>query len=366
MKKEIHKLYKNEEIDFILNKNLKFFLIKKESNSRYARESINIQVVSDRNELIFDNGLVNTSVYSKIKEIKELSDKNEIIQNIGYGYSNRELSEEFFYVFYKKYPKYRKELLGNGYSYFNINIKKDLNRFLEKTSENYNEAEKNLLDYPISVLTVQGFDFENLEKKLKSMGGNEDNLYSFWLKFFKARKNQISNPSIAPEVADFLISRFEYEKLEKFFPFFSFLQAKYQEVEPDIFDGDHEYATSVFINLKKMSKVFGLDGWSYDKFEIGLKNYMLALKKYYGLEEALFADISRAKKLFSISFFHNNEKFTKELLKGRIVQLFNSLKSSNKQATDLTESFLNSWIAKQELQEKLSEKSENKNKRLKV
>lgn len=366
MNKDIHTLYKNEEIDFILNKGLKFFLITRKSSSRYSGDSNSIQIQKHISDVVTKDNSFSASSYDLTPTVIDLSDKKEIFEHIRYGYNKPELSEEFFYLFYNKYPKYHKELLKESYYYFCVDIKKNLNTFISNTSKNYKEAEKNLLDYPISVLTATTLDLNVLNKKLKSLGGNDEQLFNFWLSFFKARKNQIQTPKVSPIVADFLSSQFEYEQLEKFFPFFTYLQAKYEDIEPDIFDGEHKYATSVFVNLKKMSKVFGLDNWSYDQFESGLKVFMVAIKKYYKLEEALFADISRAKKLFNMGFFHNNENFNRDLLKSRIVQLFNSFKLNNKESKDLTDEFLQSWLAQQELQDSLAHKTEHKAKKMKI
>ncbi len=367
MNDNIHSIYKNEEIDFLSEKGWKFFLLTKKSSRPYQsdQKTLYIQKSIEDVQIKQETSSFGAS-YLPNPTVQELTDKSEIAQHIRYGHDKADLAEEYFYIFYNKYPKYRKEILKESYCYFNIKIGKNLPTFLAKTSKNYDEAANNLLGFPISVLTTTTLDFNILDKKLKSLGGTEEQLLSFWLSFFKARKNQIQNPKISPIVSDFLSSRFEHEQLEHFFPFFTYLEAKHKDVEPDIFDSEYKFTTSTFINLKKMAKVFALDDWSYDNFETALNLFSIGIRTHFKLEESLFSDMNRSKKIFNIGFFHNNENFDQELLKSRIVQLFKSFKVNKTTTKDLTPNFFKSWLLQQDLQDKLSQKTDSKTKKMKL
>lgn len=358
----IRDIYKKELIDFLFSKNLKFFIINVNYTSSYRSTSESLGIYFSKNDIKINDSGSSTN-------IREITDKDEIFKHLytyNIGNHNAAFAEEFFYIFYNKYPKYQKEILKNSYTYFNVNLKNNFEKFVNKTSKNYNEAIKQILNYPISVWKVELVDFNEVHNKLKEIGWTHEEILKFWTDFFKAREKQIKLVANSKKVSDFLISQYEYSELESFFPFFSYLQAKYEDIPLNIFDSDYRLSTSIFLNIKKMHSAFSLDEWDYKDYENALSSFSKSIKDYYKLEESHFSAINRAKKSYAIVFFHNKDSFSQEQLKQLVGDFFNSLKRNPKTVSDLNPEFFNSWLQQNELWKNLSEKNDVKPKMKKI
>ncbi len=359
----IHNTYKNELIDFLLSKNLKFFLVNVTYQSSYRNRMDSLEIHFSKNDIKIDDS---SSISNTIREITDKAEISKHLYTYNLGNHNNEFAKDFFYIFYNKYPKYQKELLNKAYTYFNVNLKNNFEKFISKTSKNYNEAVKQILNYPISVWKVELVEFDRIHNKLKEIGGTHEEILKFWTDFFKAREKQIKLVANSKKVSDFLISKYEYSELENFFPFFSYLQAKYEDIPLNIFDSDYRLSTSIFLNIKKMHSSFSLDGWDYKDYENALSLFSKAIKDYHKLEESHFSAINRAKKSFAMVFFHNNDSFVQEKLKQLVGDFFNSLKRNPKEVSDLSPEFFKSWLSQNELRNSLAEKNDVKPKMKKI
>lgn len=187
MSKLIQQVYQNELIDFLLQKNLKFFTIHLTYASVYRSSREFIVAYPSKEDIKINEPYVSLN----IRELTDINDIKKKFNTYNLVIQEQLIREEFFYLFFNKNPKYQKELLVNNHKYFSVYLNKNFEKFIEKTTSNKNETIKTILNFPISFFKVEHVNLNKLQEKLKEIGYTHEERLNFWFKFFKDREKQI-------------------------------------------------------------------------------------------------------------------------------------------------------------------------------
>lgn len=261
---------------------------------------------------------------------------------------------DFFIDYYKKSSNdIKKQLLEKFDFYSGTFIQNTYQKFCDEIVHTNEERIALIKSFPITTLKIYNLDLSKLCDYLASYKIEENVIDTFLLNFLKARKNQIKQEGVGLEIKQFLQDKYDLPQLEKYFPFFNLLKADYEEVDIDVFENNHKYTTSSFLNIKSLIQKFSIEKWDSRKYKNHLDALCEGLVKHCKLNNFLVEDYDNMKQIIKISFFHNEDNFNLEMLKTHIIEYFQFLKINPD--TVAHKDNIASWIMKNSLEQKLTD-----------
>lgn len=290
------------------------------------------------------------------------------IKELVFPQKNDEMFLEFFVNFYHKCStEEKKEILKNIDNFVGYNDKWPCSVFkmLESPKTNEKEVFFILLNIPVSELTIYGLSLTDLDNIITKKKLNQEEVDKFYVKFLKARKNQIKHANIGPRVKQFLMDKYgqDEEKLKPYFPFFNPIKEEFQEVELNIEEEVSEYITATRINCRKASQLICIPSLTEYLLKLEIQSFCAGLQKYKNFEKVVLDECASAKGIIEVrtysSFPFAKEELT-ELIKG-----FLRFKKVNQDMQTTPES-VQAWLLKQDLQKQLPNKENQTAKRMRI
>lgn len=211
---------------------------------------------------------------------------------------------------------------------------------------------------PVSVLDAYYVSFDKLYNLVNESSYSELEKDNFYLRFFKARKNQIKGQTgEAAEVFLLKLYSSNKEKLEPYFNFFPNINNQFNEIELNIEESGYVVFSSRF-NMRKAGKLLG--GISESLVQEWTKNFSSAFAKNETLWSVM-DEVDKNKAIFEVRFYKNeektqvNESFTLENYK-KTLKEFLIYMSSLTEKPKLNFDYINKWILQNKLMQKLESK----------
>lgn len=223
-----------------------------------------------------------------------------------------------------------------------------------------NDKKLKLIDnLSVSVLDAYAITFEKLKTFVEQSSYSKEQKDQFYLKFFKARQNQIKN-KVGEDAELFLMSLYKNntEKLEPYFSFFPNIKNIFNEIELDIEEPGY-IIFSVRLSVRKAAKQ--LSNIAEDIVESWIKVFTDHLAKKYKVWSYI-ENIDKPKAVHEIRFYKTeitteiDEKLTLDNYKKQLNNfLIYMSKLSEKPKVNFE--YIDKWVLQKELTEKLEKKS---------
>jgi hypothetical protein len=265
---------------------------------------------------------------------------------------------KFFIEAFKGADKSEKTgLLKNIEEYTRHLWASELSFVFNSISSNKKELISNIHAIPISTWEVTSVALDDLDSLLTSSGLDEKESHDFYLKFFKARKNQIKDSRTGPKVRDFLLKKYGYdeEKLSPYFEFFNYVKELFQEIDLDFNEPLPKTTITSRISCRKAAKLLCIDGHDEDKIKNVISSFVNAMREYKKIDHAYVDEIDKSKAVIEVRCYTNNS-LTQEELNNDIKQYLLFYKSNPKILTN--KQYVEKWLMKRDLDSQLS--SDNK------
>jgi hypothetical protein len=253
-----------------------------------------LKIVSlDDNNYITSKGEVLNQNYAKFNSKHDFSGY-AIKDKYGIGSATSEnFQENFFVKMFREAPKDEQRLLIKNVESYIGNLWRT--KFLEIFSEILNTTKE--LNYlhsiSISVWDIGKVPFKNLDKLISSKEINEKEIDDFYLKFFKARKNQIKDATWGPKVKKFLVQKYgnNEEKLKPYCDFSNYIREIFEEIDLDIIEPVEKFTVLSQINYKKATNLLCMP--KYDEKEIVklITNFVSLMAKHKGISRTDVEDV---------------------------------------------------------------------------
>lgn len=283
----------------------------------------------------------------------------------------KKLKEDFLVHCYKKYPEYQKSLLGH-YSNFKVVLEHEITKedfffyTIDLLANTKKEKAQTLAKFPIGLIDVTAISLNKIESYLKTNGFTEEEFDKYILSFIKARKNQLKDPKKAEHVKDYLIGKYQDDKLMTYCEFFPFLKSLYTLPPVDFIYNKESLSTVIIIECKKMKDSFLLSGWDTEDYQGSLKHIVKAFVEKYDLSKGYCNEFDKSQKIEEIIFLHDNAEFNKQIFEQAVTKYFrymnehvDTIKKRSITSNDVLDYF-NNWLPKETLYNKLLNDMPNK------
>lgn len=353
----LNKEFKTGQYEYLIQQGYSYFILK---HKAYVNKPGTSLVVAEKTTPVVKDHVV----------VDQVNSKEHFINYLSYWpvrtSARLETKNYFLNFFFSKTPKGRKEIFSCINRFIdNFDLTEYYSDFIQygKGMEIKEFIKYFSSSFPISIWKANKVDLELMHKEITKIYSHNES-HKFWLIFLRARKSQIKDVKFAPIVSSFLIEKFgdDPKKINAFYPFFPFLRAQLEYIEPDIFDTENEFATIIPLNLKKMSDVFGLIGFSKETYMNHLLLLSQSMAEFYDIEYNECTYESKQRGNVHMNFYHNNPKFTTSIAKKTIIDYFTHLKSN---MIEPSTEYIIKWLEYYEMGKLLKEKEEqgfNRNK----
>ena len=268
--------------------------------------------------------------------------------------NQKELNLAFFLDYYKK-SEDKKFLLGVYESICDTPIKHGYLNICDTMFNKNEEKIKFIKELPISFLKAKHIKLPILENYLKKHGIDNESEESLIFDLLKARKSQIKEPAVYADIKPFLKSKYSYEQLEKYFPFFPALKADFEDVDINIFETNNKISTFTHVNLRDAVTRFGISDWKANRYYECIDKLCEGLKIIYNLDNYYISFTNKSKQIVGISFSHKNKNFNNEVLTTNILNYLNHLKLNLEEKENIV-----AWLMQEKLNNNLTEKFNSK------
>lgn len=268
--------------------------------------------------------------------------------------NQKELNLIFFLEYYKK-SENKNFLLDVYDSICDTPISQGYLNICDYMCSNNAEKIQFIKNLPTNFLWAKHIKIPVLQTYLKLHKIDDETEERLIFDLLKARKSQIKNPDVYANIKPFLKSKYSYEQLEKYFPFFPALKADFEEVDIDIFETKNKISTFTHVNLRDVVTRFGISDWKATKYYDCINELCEGLKTLYDLDNYHISFTNKPKQIIGISFSHKNKKFDKEVLTNGILDYLNHLKFNSEKKEDIV-----AWLMQEKLNNGLTEKLNSK------
>lgn len=243
--------------------------------------------------------------------------------------------------------------------------------FIDTLPTNNNIKLKLIENLPVSTLEAYEVSFKFLKEIVEKSEYNEKEKDSFYLKFFKSRKNQLKG-NTGEAATEFLLSLYKesQEKLEAYFPFFPNINNHFNELDLNIEESGYVVFSSRF-NMRKAGNLLG--GLSETTVQEWTKLFSSSMAKKYGLWSVI-EEADKPKAIFEVRFYKSevnsvvsediNLDNYKKHLKDFLIYM-----SQLSEKPKLNFEYITKWLFQKELTKKLESQNpteQSKEKKLKI
>lgn len=235
----------------------------------------------------------------------------------------------------------------------------DIINFVEKLPALPQDKVKLLENLPVSILESYNTNFEKVRTLLNKAEYSQNDQEKFFLKFFKARKNQLKG-KIGESAEKFILSLYgnNEEKLSPYFDFFPNIKNRFQSIELDIEEPGYIVFSQRF-NIRKAAKI--LRGKPESKIQNWIQVFSANMAKKYQVWSSLEV-IDRSNAIIEIRFYKtdldmvvdkklNLDNYSKKLKKFLVYML------SLTEEPNINFNYINKWLDHTDLTEVLDRKN---------
>lgn len=272
----------------------------------------------------------------------------------------------FIDIFNSNSADEQKFMISNITEYLGYSWNESIIYVLSKTTKNYKEALSVINGFSISTLHMGRVEFKKIDNLLESFNPNENDMYKFWLKFFKQRKNQAKSALYGPKMSNFLIDKYgrDEKKLAPFCEFSNHLKSEFEELEFKLEEDAAKHVTAFRINCRKASQILCIPNYTEGKIQTEIKNFMNGLKKLWKLEKIDVVDFDRHKGIIEVRMYNNEKAYAQEEVTGLLKDFLVHKKTIPEIETN--DNLVNNWMLKKDLTQSLSEEPIKANKKMKI
>lgn len=225
-----------------------------------------------------------------------------------------------------------------------------------------NDKKLKLIDnLPVSILDAHQITFDKLKIFVDKSTYNEKQKDQFYIKFFKARKNQIKDKT-GEAAENFLMDLYTKNKtkLEPYFTFFPNINNHFNEIELNIEEPGY-VVLNLHLNMRKAAKQ--LSNISETKVEEWVRVFSGSFAKKYALWSVM-ESFDKSKAIFEVRLYKKeeiteiNEKVNLENYK-KILKCFLVYMSKLVDNPKIDFDYIDKWVFQKELTEKLEYKHLN-------
>lgn len=239
--------------------------------------------------------------------------------------------------------------------------KNSIFNFIDMLPIDNNKKLKLIDNLPVSILDAHQITFDKLKLFVEQSNYNEEQKDQFYLRFFKARKNQIKDKT-GEAAENFLMTLYtnNQTKLEPYFTFFPNINNHFNEIELNIEEPGY-VVLNLHLNMRKAAKQ--LSNISEIKVTEWVKDFSGSFAKKHNLWSVMEA-VDKPKAIFEVRLYKKeetieiNEKVNLENYK-KILKSFLVYMSKLVDSPKIDFNYIDKWIFQKELTEKLESKSLN-------
>ncbi len=273
----------------------------------------------------------------------------------------------FINFFHKASTEEKKEILKDPDKFINHNDKwpTSIFKLIESPKTNAKESLFILSTLPVSEMTIYALHLPDLDELISKKNIPREDLDKFYIKFLKARKNQIKNANTGPGVKQFLIDKYgrNEEKLKPYFPFFNHIKEEFEEIDLNIEEEVSEYINATRINCRKGSQLICIPSMTEYLLKLEIQYFCTGLEKYKKFDKIMVDDVASSKGIIEVRTY-SSFPFHKEELSGLIKDFLRFKKMNPSMQT--TSETVQSFLLNKDLQKQLPNKDNSIMKKMKI
>lgn len=260
----------------------------------------------------------------------------------------------------------QKWMLSNITEYLGYSWNENIIYVLSKTTKSYKDVVGVINGFSISTLSMARIELKNLDNLLESFNPSESDVYKFWLRFFKQRKNQVKSPLYGPKMSNFLIDKYgrDEEKLAPFCDFSNYLKSQFEELDFKLEEDAAKYVTAFRVNCRKASQILCIPNYTEGRIQNEITKFMSGIKKLWKLEKIDVVDFDRHKGIIEVRMYNNEKAYAQEEITSLLKEFLIHKKSIPELETN--DGLVNNWMLKRDLTKSLSEEPIKANKKIKI
>lgn len=244
----------------------------------------------------------------------------------------------------------------------------DVIEFIKLLPASALEKVKLIENLPVSILDAYNTTFDKLKVFLDESNYNQVEKDKFYIKFFKARKNQLKGKT--GEAAEkFLMSIYKNDEnaLKPYFDFFPNIKNKFNDIELNIEEPGY-VIFSQRLNVRKAAKI--LEGRSESKVQTWIETFSNSMAKSYKVWSSLDS-IDKPNAIVEVRFYKSeqnteiNSKMTIENYNKKLKEFLIYI-SGLSEEPKLNFDYVEKWLMQSDLKEKLVFKDADKENKIKT
>jgi len=266
-----------------------YCILKVEHNSRDMLKAVPL----NDQEYFDEKG--NVKKYSNSKFYSEDSFVSYSIskkKDVGPKLNDNIIIEHFIKLFKDSNKEDKTILLKNIEEYLGNDWSKSIIYILDSISSSSKEVLNYTNTIPISTWSIHKVALDDLNTLLIKRDIKDKEYDNFYLKFLKARKNQINNSTYGPKVKTFLVKQYGFieEKLSPYSSFFNYIKEMYEKVDLDIFEEVPLLTVVSKINYRKATKLLCIPGYHDTLIKRTITDFMRLIQGHKGIKQLYIED----------------------------------------------------------------------------
>ncbi len=272
----------------------------------------------------------------------------------------------FIDIYNSNSPEDQKYMLSNITEYLGYSWNENIMTVLGKTTKSYKDVVNVVNSFSITSLHISKVNLNQLDKLLESFNPKPDDIYKFWLRFFKQRKNQVKSALYGPIMSKFLLGKYgrDQEKLNPFCELSNSLKSEFEELDFTLEEDSAKYVTAFRVNCRKASQILSIPNYTEGRIQNEISKFMYGLKKVWNLEKIDVVDFDRHKGIIEVRMYNNDKQYTQDEVTSLVKEFLVYKKTVPE--LDTTEVLVNNWMLKRELSKNLSDNKAQATKKNKI
>lgn len=234
----------------------------------------------------------------------------------------------------------------------------DIIDFIELLPASAQEKVKLMDNLPVSILDAYNTNFDKVKTIVDQSSLTQKEKDKFYVKFFKARKNQLKG-STGEAAEKFLMTLYKGDEnaLNPYFDFFPNIKNKFNDIELDIEEPGY-VIFSQRLNVRKAAKI--LEGKSESKVQEWIEKFSQLMAKNYKIWSS-FDSVDKPNAIVEVRFYKTeidsviDTKITMENYNKKLKEFLIYI-SGLSEEPKLNFNYIEKWLMQSDLNEKLESK----------
>jgi hypothetical protein len=322
------------------------------------REKYNLFLIENR---YYNNLIITKPGDPTPKDSSPLTSENQLL----YILNNKHISgfkcehkdfhvNAFIDIYNSNNTEEQKFMLSNITEYLGYSWNDNIIYVLGKTTKNYKDVVNVVNGFSITTLHISRVNLKELDNILESFNPKAEDLYKFWLKFFKQRKNQVKNAMYGPVMSKFLLNKYgrDQEKLSPFCELSNSLKSEFEELEFQLEEDSAKYVTAFRVNCRKASQLLSIPNYTEGRIQNEIGKFMYGLKNIWNLEKIDVVDFDRHKGIVEFRIYNSQKQYSQEEVTSLVKEFL--VYKKRVPELDTTDVLVNNWMLQRELSSVLS------------